>query len=116
MQDGNLILIRCWSHIKDLLENIKEQADNAASEGGGSGAGDPNDLLSSLLSALCRRQRGGHRETSPVSGSPAPSEATSATGSQRAATAALAAGSADGESEEQDPEKAKSKPSGGGGR
>ena len=110
---ANLILIRCWSHIKDLLENIKEQADNAASEGGGSGAGDPNDLLSSLLSALAGGSEEGTGETSPVSGSPAPSEATSATGSQRAATAALAAGSADGESEEQDPEKAKSKPSDG---
>ena len=40
------------AHIKDLLENIKGQADNTASEGGGSGSGDPNDLLSSLLSAL----------------------------------------------------------------
>ena len=51
---ANLILIRCWSHIKDLLENIKEQADNAASEGGGSGAGDPNDLLSTLLADVER--------------------------------------------------------------
>ena len=110
---ANLILIRCWSHIKDLLENIKEQADNAASEGGGSGSGDPNDLLSSLLSALAGCSEEGTGETSPVGGSPAPSEATSATGSQRAATAALAAGSADGESEEQDPEKAEAKPSGG---
>ena len=110
---ANLILIRCWSHIKDLLENIKEQADNAASEGGGSGSGDPNDLLSTLLSALAGGSEEGTGETSPVDGSPAPSEATSATGSQRAATAALAAGSADGESEEQDPEKAEAKPSGG---
>lgn len=110
---ANLILIRCWSHIKDLLENIKEQADNAASEGGGSGSGDPNDLLSSLLSALAGCSEEGTGETSSVGGSPAPSEATSATGSQRAATAALAAGSADGESEEQDPEKAEAKPSGG---
>ena len=110
---ANLILIRCWSHIKDLLENIKEQADNAASEGGGSGSGDPNDLLSTLLSALAGGSEEGTGETSPVGGSPAPSEATSATGSQRAATAALAAGSADGESEEQDPEKAEAKPSGG---
>ena len=110
---ANLILIRCWSHIKDLLENIKEQADNAASEGGGSGSGDPNDLLSSLLSALAGGSEEGTGETSPVDGSPAPSEATSATGSQRAATAALAAGSADSESEEQDPEKAEAKPSGG---
>ena len=110
---ANMILIRCWSHIKDLLENIKEQADNAASEGGGSGSGDPNDLLSTLLSALAGGSEEGTGETSPVGGSPAPSEATSATGSQRAATAALAAGSADGESEEQDPEKAEAKPSGG---
>lgn len=110
---ANLILIRCWSHIKDLLENIKEQADNAASEGGGSGSGDPNDLLSTLLSALAGGSEEGTGETSPVDGSPAPSEATSATGSQRAATAALAAGSADSESEEQDPEKAEAKPSGG---
>lgn len=110
---ANLILIRCWSHIKDLLENIKEQADNAASEGGGSGSGDPNDLLSTLLSALAGGSEEGTGETSPVDGSPAPSEATSATGSQRAATAALAAGSADGGSEEQDPEKAEAKPSGG---
>ena len=110
---ANMILIRCWSHIKDLLENIKEQADNAASEGGGSGSGDPNDLLSTLLSALAGGSEEGTGETSPVDGSPAPSEATSATGSQRAATAALAAGSADGESEEQDPEKAEAKPSGG---
>ena len=110
---ANLILIRCWSHIKDLLESIKEQADNAASEGGGSGSGDPNDLLSSLLSALAGGSEEGTGETSPVDGSPAPSEATSATGSQRAATAALAAGSADGGSEEQDPEKAEAKPSGG---
>ena len=108
-----MILIRCWSHIKDLLENIKEQADNAASEGGGSGSGDPNDLLSTLLSALAGGSEEGTGETSPVDGSPAPSEATSATGSQRAATAALAAGSADSESEEQDPEKAEAKPSGG---
>lgn len=110
---ANLILIRCWSHIKDLLENIKEQADNAASEGGGSGSGDPNDLLSTLLSALAGGSEEGTGETSPVDGSPAPSEATSATGSQRAATAALAAGSADGESEEQDPEKDEAKASGG---
>lgn len=110
---ANLILIRCWSHIKDLLENIKEQADNAASEGGGSGSGDPNDLLSTLLSAFAGGSEEGTGETSPVGGSPAPSEATSATGSQRAATAALAAGSVDGESEEQDPEKAEAKPSGG---
>lgn len=110
---ANMILIRCWSHIKDLLENIKEQADNATSEGGGSGSGDPNDLLSTLLSALAGGSEEGTGETSPVGGSPAPSEATSATGSQRAATAALAAGSADGESEEQDPEKAEAKPSGG---
>ena len=110
---ANMILIRCWSHIKDLLENIKEQADNAASEGGGSGSGDPNDLLSTLLSALAGGSEEGTGETSPVGGSPAPSEATSATGSQRAATAALAAGSADSESEEQDPEKAEAKPSGG---
>ena len=110
---ANMILIRCWSHIKDLLENIKEQADNAASEGGGSGSGDPNDLLSTLLSALAGGSEEGTGETSPVDGSPAPSEATSATGSQRAATAALAAGSADSESEEQDPEKAEAKPSGG---
>ena len=108
-----MILIRCWSHIKDLLESIKEQADNAASEGGGSGSGDPNDLLSNLLSAFAGGSEEGTGETSPVGGSPAPSEATSATGSQRAATAALAAGSADGESEEQDPEKAEAKPSGG---
>ena len=110
---ANLILIRCWSHIKDLLENIKEQADNAASEGGGSGSGDPNDLLSSLLSALAGGSEEGTGETSPVDGSPALSKATSATGSQRAATAALAAGSVDGESEEQDPEKAEAKRSGG---
>lgn len=110
---ANLILIRCWFHIKDLLENIKEQADNTASEGGGSGSGDPNDLLSSLLSALAGGSEEGTGETSPVGGSPAPSEATSATGSQRAATAALAAGSADGESEEQDPEKDEVKASGG---
>lgn len=110
---ANLILIRCWSHIKDLLENIKEQADNATSEGGGSGSGDPNDLLSTLLSAFAGGSEEGTGETSPVGGSPAPSEATSATGSQRAATAALAAGSVDGESEEQDPEKAEAKPSGG---
>lgn len=110
---ANMILIRCWSHIKDLLESIKEQADNAASEGGGSGSGDPNDLLSTLLSALAGGSEEGTGETSPVGGSPAPSEATSATGSQRAATAALAAGSADSESEEQDPEKAEAKPSGG---
>lgn len=110
---ANLILIRCWSHIKDLLENIKEQADNAASEGGGSGSGDPNDLLSTLLSALAGGSEEGTGETSPVDGSPALSKATSATGSQRAATAALAAGSVDGESEEQDPEKAEAKPSGG---
>ncbi len=110
---ANLILIRCWSHIKDLLENIKEQADNAASEGGGSGSGDPNDLLSTLLSALAGGSEEGTGETSPVDGSPALSKATSATGSQRAATAALAAGSVDGESEEQDPEKAEAKRSGG---
>ena len=110
---ANLILIRCWSHIKDLLENIKEQADNATSEGGGSGSGDPNDLLSTLLSALAGGSEEGTGETSPVDGSPALSKATSATGSQRAATAALAAGSVDGESEEQDPEKAEAKRSGG---
>ena len=110
---ANLILIRCWSHIKDLLVTLKEQADNAASEGGDSGPGDPNDLLNSILSALAGGSEEGTGDTSPVGGSPAPSEATSATGSQRAATAALAAGSADGGSEEQDPEKNEAKASGG---
>ena len=110
---ANLILIRCWPHIKDLLVTLKEQADNAASEGGGSGPGDPNDLLNSILSALAGGSEEGTGDTSPVGGSPAPSEATSATGSQRAATAALAAGSADGGSEEQDPEKNEAKASGG---
>lgn len=110
---ANLILIRCWPHIKDMLENLKEQAENAASAGGSSEQGDPNNLLSSILSSLAGSSEEGTGETSPVGGSPAASESKSATGSQRAATAALAAGSADGESEEQDPEKAEAKPSGG---
>ncbi|MFR1618351.1 MAG: nitric oxide reductase activation protein NorD, partial [Dysosmobacter welbionis] len=95
---ANLILIRCWPHIKDLLVTLKEQADNAASEGGGSGPGDPNDLLNSILSALAGGSEEGTGDTSPVGGSPAPSS-TSATGSRR--NCGLAAGSADGGSEEQ---------------
>ena len=109
----NLILIRCWSHIKDLLERLKEQAENAAPEGGGSGSGDPNGLLSSILSTLTGGSEEGTGETSPVGGSPTPSESKSATGSQRAATAALAAGGTDGESEEEGTEKAAVMASGG---
>ena len=89
---ANLILIRCWPHIKDMLENLKEQAENAASAGGSAEQGDPNDLLSSILSSLAGSSEEGTGETSPVGGSPAASESKSATGSQRAATAALASG------------------------
>ena len=101
---ANLILIRCWPHIKDMLENLKEQAENAASAGGSAEQGDPNDLLSSILSSLAGSSEEGTGETSPVGGSPAASESKSATGSQRAATAALASGSASEDQENQETE------------
>ena len=101
---ANLILIRCWPHIKDMLENLKEQAENAASAGGSSEQGDPNNLLSSILSSLAGSSEEGTGETSPVGGSPAASESKSATGSQRAATAALASGSASEDQENQETE------------
>lgn len=98
---ANLILIRCWTHIKDLLEKLKENAENTTAEGGGSGSGDPNDLLNSILSALSGGSEEGTGDTTPVGAGPASTESKSATSSQRAATAALAA---DDESEEQEPE------------
>ena len=101
---ANLILIRCWPHIKDMLENLKEQAENAASAGGSSEQGDPNNLLSSILSSLAGSSEEGTGETSPVGGSPAASESKSATGSQRAATAVLASGSASEDQENQETE------------
>ena len=87
-----------------MLENLKEQAENAASAGGSSEQGDPNDLLSSILSSLAGSSEEGTGETSPVGGSPAASESKSATGSQRAATAVLASGSASEDQENQETE------------
>lgn len=97
----NIILIRCWPHIKDLLEHTKEQAENFASEGGSSGSGNPNDLLNSILSSLPGSSEEGSGDTTPVGTNSATSESKSATSSQRAATAALAATD---KSEEQEPE------------
>ena len=47
---ANLILIRCWSYIKDFMEFCKDQAEDTAP--GGSGSGDSDNLLSKLLSSL----------------------------------------------------------------
>ena len=87
-----------------MLENLKEQAENAASAGGSAEQGDPNDLLSSILSSLAGSSEEGTGETSPVGGSPAASESKTATGSQRATTAALASGSASEDQENQETE------------
>lgn len=98
---ANLILIRCWPHIKDLLENLKEKAENTAFEEWGSGSGEPSDLLSGILSALAGGSEEGTGDTTPVGAGSATSANKSATSSKRAVTAALAAA---GESEEQESE------------
>ena len=95
---ANLILIRCWPHIKDLLENLKEKAENTAFEEWGSGSGDPSDLLNGILSALAGGSEEGTGDTTPVGAGSATSVSKSATSSKRAVTAALAAAD---ESEEQ---------------
>ena len=98
---ANLILIRCWPHIKDLLENLKEKAENTAFEEWGSGSGDPSDLLNGILSALAGGSEEGTGDTTPVGAGSATSVSKSATSSKRAVTAALAAAD---ESEEQESE------------
>ena len=95
---ANLILIRCWSYIKDFMEFCKEQAENA-SPGGSDNSG---DLLSSLLSSLIGSSEEGSGDTAPVDGGASSSSGGTATGQQRAATAALAASSDDGEENEDD--------------
>ena len=95
---ANIILIRCWHHIKDFMERCKNMAEQAA-EGGGEGS--PSGMVKQLLSALAGSSAEGTGETSPISGGPASSADGAPTSRQRAATALLAAGAAkkDGETE-----------------
>ena len=96
---ANLILIRCWSYIKDFMEFCKDQAEDTAP--GGSGSGDSDNLLSKLLSSLMGGSEEGSGDTAPVdAGSTSSSPGGTATGQQRAATAALAASSNDSEENE----------------
>lgn len=95
----NLILIRCWSYLKDFMEYCKERAENALSDG--SGNGDAGDLLRQILSNLAGGSEEGTGDTLPVGGTASGPSSGSATGQQRAATAALASG-ADSTEEEDD--------------
>ena len=61
---ANLILIRCWSYIKDFMEFCKDQAEDTAP--GGSGSGDSDNLLSKLLSSLMGGSEEGSGDTAPV--------------------------------------------------
>lgn len=107
---ANLILIRCWSYIKDFIEACKERAEQEADSGIGSG--NAEDLLQQLISSIAGGSETAMGSTAPVDGggSASPgSGGSTATSAQRATTAALAARSGndeekDGEQEEESSE------------
>lgn len=88
---ANLILIRCWSYIKDFLDQCEEMAEQTAAAGGGSGGGLLPELVKALMSAMAGGSEEGEGETVPVAGNgSAPSSGKSPTAKERAATAKLA--------------------------
>jgi cobalamin biosynthesis protein CobT len=84
----NIILIRCWPHIKDFLEKCEEQAQNAGAAGDSEASAD--SIVSQILSALAGASGEASGDTAPVTeNTGAPTKASA--GAKRAATAAKAA-------------------------
>jgi cobalamin biosynthesis protein CobT len=84
----NIILIRCWPHIKDFLDKCEERAKNADAAGDSEASAD--SIVSQILSALAGASEEASGNTTPVTenaGAPAKASA----GAKRAATAAKAA-------------------------
>ena len=103
---ANLILIRCWSYIKDFIEVCKEWA--AQELYSGTGSGDVEGLLGQILASLAGGSEAATGSTAPVDGGGSASPGSgggSATGVQRAATAALAASSGDDEEKDEEQKK-----------
>ena len=84
----NIILVRCWTYIKDFLEHCEKLAEDAEASDDGSGV---DGMLGSLLSALAGASDEAKGDTAPVDESDeAPSSPVSAP-SKRADTAKKAA-------------------------
>lgn len=82
----NIILVRCWSYIKDFLEYCEKLAEEAeASEDGAGG------ILGALLSALAGATSEALGDTAPVGETKGAPESPASAAAKRAATAKLAA-------------------------
>jgi hypothetical protein len=84
----NIIIVRCWTYIKDFLEYCEQLAEDAEESKNDEGA---DGVLGALLAALAGATGEAKGETAPVEeskGSPAPSASAQ---SKRAATAKQAA-------------------------
>ena len=94
----NIIMIRCWQHIKEFIEYYIEKAEEAAAAGGGSSA---EEMLSAVLASLLGSSTEGTGETTPAveSGNPAN---TTPGNSKRRITAKIAASAKSSESEKED--------------
>ena len=96
----NIIIIRCWEYIKDFLEQLEQQAEDAAVAGGGSSAA---EALSELLASIKGTSSEGTGDTEPVEETGGDASTTPGK-SRRQATAKLAASAKPPESEEEESE------------
>jgi len=90
---ANIIIVRCWSYIKDFLDYCQDLAEQATAGGGESSL---NDAVQQMLNALAGGSEEGEGDTEPVPGSMTEgSGGGSSTASQRAVTAKLAESTAE---------------------
>ena len=97
----NIIIIRCWSYIKDFLEQLEKQAEDAAAAG--SGGSSAEEALSEILAAIKGTSAEGSGDTGPVDETGS-SASTTPGKSRRQATAKLAASVKPPESEDEEAE------------